>query len=191
MFEGFLTYGGMSVREMEAITVGLEETMDEDIINQGPMFIEFMTNELVKRGIPVVTPAGGLGCHLNAREFLPQLNDHQYPAGALAAAIYIASGVRGMERGTLSEQREPDGTEPIAAMELVRLALPRRVFTLSQVMYAVDRIDWLFRNRHLIGGLRWVEEPKVLRFFFGRLEAEGDWQERLASAFRRDFGDSL
>ncbi len=191
MFEGFLTYGGMSVREMEAITVGLEETMDEDIINQGPMFIEFMTNELVKRGIPVVTPAGGLGCHLNAREFLPQLNDHQYPAGALAAAIYIASGVRGMERGTLSEQREPDGTEPIAAMELVRLALPRRVFTLSQVMYAVDRIDWLFRNRHLIGGLRWVEEPKVLRFFFGRLEADGDWQERLASAFRRDFGDSL
>ena len=96
-----------------------------------------------------------------------------------------------MERGTLSEQREPDGTEPVAKMELVRLAMPRRVFTLSQVMYAVDRIDWLFRNRHLIGGLRWVEEPRVLRFFFGRLEADGDWQEQLAAAFRRDFGDSL
>ncbi len=191
MFEGFLTYGGMSVREMEAITVGLDETMDEDVISQGPQFIEFMTNELLKRGIPVVTPAGGLGCHINAREFLPHLDDHQYPAGALAAAIYIASGIRGMERGTLSEQREPDGTEPIAQMELVRLALPRRVFTLSQVMYAVDRIDWLFRNRHLIGGLRWVEEPKTLRFFFGRLEADSGWQQQLADAFCRDFGDSL
>lgn len=191
MFEGFLTYGGMSVREMEAITVGLEETMDENVINQGPQFIEFMTNELIKRGIPVVTPSGGLGCHLNAHEFLPHLDDHQYPAAALAAAIYIAGGIRGMERGTLSEQREADGTEPIAAMELVRLAMPRRVFTLSQVMYAVDRIDWLFRNRDLIGGLSWVEEPKVLRFFFGRLEENGNWQEQLAAAFRRDFGDSL
>ena len=76
-------------------------------------------------------------------------------------------------------------------MELVRLAMPRRVFTLSQVMYAVDRIDWLFRNRHLIGGLRWVQEPNTLRFFFGKLEADSDWQEQLAAAFRRDFGDSL
>ena len=191
MFEGFLTYGGMSVREMEAITVGLEETMDEDIINQGPQFIEFMCNELLKRGVPVVTPAGGLGCHINAREFLPHLKGDQYPAAALAAAIYIASGVRGMERGTLSEQREPDGTEPTAAMELVRLALPRRVFTLSQVMYTVDRIEWLFKNRDIIGGLRWVEEPSVLRFFFGRLEEDCDWQERLAEAFRKDFSDSL
>lgn len=191
MFEGFLTYGGMSVREMEAITVGLDETMDEDIISQGPQFIRFMTDELIKRGIPVVTPAGGLGCHLNAREFLPHLQGNQYPAGALAAAIYIAGGIRGMERGTLSEQREPDGTEPMAAMELVRLAMPRRVFTLSQVMYAVDRIEWLFKNRHLIGGLRWVEEPGTLRFFFGKLEADSDWQEQLTAAFRRDFGDSL
>ena len=165
--------------------------MDEDIISQGPQFIEFMTNELLKRGIPVVTPAGGLGCHLNARAFLPHLDDHQYPAGALAAAIYIAGGIRGMERGTLSEQREPDGTEPMAAMELVRLAMPRRVFTLSQVMNAVDRIDWLFRNRHLIGGLKWVQEPSTLRFFFGKLEADSDWQEQLAAAFRRDFGESL
>ena len=114
MFEGFLTYGGMSVREMEAIAVGLEETMDEDVISQGPIFIDFMCKELMKRGVPVVTPAGGLGCHLNAREFLPHVDDHEYPAGALAAAVYLAGGVRGMERGTLSEQREPDCTEPIA-----------------------------------------------------------------------------
>ena len=125
MFEGFLTYGGMSVREMEAITVGLEETMDEDVISQGPIFIDFMCKELMKRGVPVVTPAGGLGCHLNAREFLPHIDDHEYPAGALAAAVYLAGGVRGMERGTLSEQREPDGTEPIAEVELLRLAMPQ------------------------------------------------------------------
>ena len=191
MFEGFLTYGGMSVREMEAITVGLEETMDEDVISQGPIFIDFMCREFIKRGVPVVTPAGGLGCHLNAREFLPHIDDHEYPAGALAAAVYIAGGIRGMERGTLSEQREPDGTEPIADVELLRLAMPRRVFTMSQVLYAVDRITWLFENRDLVGGLRWVEEPSSLRFFFGRLEPTSDWQEKLVKKFRDDFGDSL
>ena len=191
MYEGFLTYGGMSVREMEAITVGLDETMDEDVISQGPIFIEFMTKELIKRGVPVVTPAGGLGCHLNAREFLPHIDDHEYPAGALAAAVYLAGGIRGMERGTLSEQREPDGTEPIAEVELLRLAMPRRVFTMSQVLYAVDRISWLFENRALVGGLRWVEEPSSLRFFFGRLAPTSDWQEKLVKKFREDFGSSL
>ncbi len=191
LFEGFLTYGGMSVREMEAMTVGLEETMDESVISQGPQFIAFMAQELEKRGVPVVTPPGGLGCHINARKFLPHIDDHAYPAAALAAAVYIAGGVRGMERGTLSEQREPDGTEPIASMELVRLALPRRVFTMSQVLYAVDRIGWLYENRHLIGGLNFVEEPATLRFFFGRLEPIGDWQQKLVAKFRADFGDSL
>lgn len=191
LFEGFLTYGGMSVREMEAMTVGLEETMDETVISQGPQFIEFMAAELMKRGVPVVTPAGGLGCHINARKFLSHLDDHAYPAAALATAVYIAGGVRGMERGTLSEQREPDGTEPIASMELLRLALPRRVFTMSQILYAVDRISWLYDNRELVGGLNFVEEPATLRFFFGRLEPIGDWQEKLVAKFRKDFGDSL
>ena len=86
LYEGFLTYGGMSVREMEAMTVGLEETMDEDMINQGPIFIAYMVDELVKRGIPVITPAGGLGCHVNAMEFLNHVPQSQYPAGALASA---------------------------------------------------------------------------------------------------------
>ena len=191
LFEGFLTYGGMSVREMEAIVVGLDETMDEDVISQGPLFIQFMTDELVRAGVPVVTPAGGLGCHLNAMEFLSHLPQCEYPAGALAAAIYIASGVRGMERGTMSEAREPDGSEALSQMELLRLAMPRRVFTLSQVKYAIDRIVWLHGHRDLIGGLAFTEEPAVLRFFFGRLKPTSDWQDRLASAFRSDFGDSL
>ncbi len=191
MYEGFLTYGGMSVREMEAMAVGFEETMDESVISQGPQFIRFMCEELIKHGVPVVTPPGGLGCHVNARAFLPHVDAHAYPAAALAAATFIAGGVRGMERGTLSEQREPDGTEPIAAVELLRLAMPRRVFTMSQVLYAVDRIAWLYENRNIVGGLRFTEEPASLRFFFGRLEPIGDWQERLAAKFRADFGDSL
>jgi len=191
VFEGFLTYGGMSVREMEAITVGLEETMDFNMVNQGPEFIAYMVEELKKKNVPVVTPAGGLGCHLNAMEFVSHIPQEQYPAGSLAAAAYIAGGLRGMERGTLSEEREADGSEHFSNMELLRLAMPRRVFTLSQVKYAVDRIGWLYENRELIGGLRFTDEPKLLRFFLGRLEPVSDWQEKLAAKFKQDFGDSL
>jgi len=191
LYEGFLTYGGMSVREMEAMTVGLDELLEEDNICQGPQFIEHMVAELEQRGVPVITPAGGLGCHLNALAFLDHVPQDQYPAGALATALYIASGVRGMERGTLSEQRDENGIEPMAEMELVRLAMPRRVFTLSQVSYAVDRISWMWENRRLIEGLQWEEEPEVLRFFYGRLVPVSDWQEKLVARFRADFGDSL
>ncbi|SIS74113.1 tryptophanase [Phaeovulum vinaykumarii] len=191
LYEGFLTYGGMSVREIEALTVGLEETMDEDMISQGPQFIAYMVNELDRRGIPVITPAGGLGCHIDVMRFLDHVPQAQYSAGALASALYLVSGVRGMERGTLSEQRNPDGTEPLANMELVRLAMPRRVFTLSQVKYAIDRIDWLWQNRAIVGGLKFIEEPEILRFFYGRLAPVNDWQERLVAKFKADFGDSL
>jgi tryptophanase len=191
LYEGFLTYGGMSVREIEAITVGLEETMDENMINQGPQFIAYMCNKLNESGVPVITPPGGLGCHLNAMEFVDHIPQSQYPAGALASALYIVSGVRGMERGTISEQREDDGNEHFANMELLRLAMPRRVFTLSQVNYAIDRIRWLYDNRKLIGGITFVEEPKVLRFFFGKLAPVSDWQTKLVEKFKADFGDSL
>lgn len=191
LYEGFLTYGGMSVREIEAIAIGLEETMDEEMISQAPLFIEYMANELLKKGVPVVTPPGGLGCHIDAKAFLSHLPQTEYPAGALTAAIYIASGVRGMERGTMSEARDEHGNETLANMELVRLALPRRVFTLSQVAYTVDRIAWLYENRELIGGLHYVDEPKVLRFFVGKLDANTDWPERLVEKFKEDFGDSL
>ncbi|MBN2751113.1 MAG: tryptophanase [Rhodospirillaceae bacterium] len=191
LYEGFLTYGGMSVREIEAITVGLDETMDEDMVSQGPLFIAFMVNALVKQGVPVITPPGGLGCHIDAKRFLPHVPQSQYPAGALASALYLVSGVRGMERGSISEQRNPDGSEVYSDMELLRLAMPRRVFTLSQVKYAVDRIVWLYKNRDLIGGLKFVEEPQMLRFFFGKLGTVTDWQATLVAKFRADLGDSL
>ncbi|MCL2220858.1 MAG: tryptophanase [Oscillospiraceae bacterium] len=191
LYEGFLTYGGMSVREMEALAVGLLETMDIDVISQTPIIVEALCNELIKNNVPVVTPPGGLGCHVDASEFCSHIPQEEYPAGALAAAIFIASGVRCMERGTMSEQRNDDGSERLAEMELARIAVPRRVFTLSQVKYTADRISWLYRHRNMIGGLKFVEEPKVLRFFFGRLEPLSNWPEELAKQFRKDFGDSL
>ncbi|WP_256235880.1 hypothetical protein [Bacillus sp. EB600] len=124
-------------------------------------------------------------------EFVDHLPQEEYSAGVLAAALYIVSGVRGMERGTLSEQRDEDGNEVLSNMELVRLALPRRVFTLSQVKYAADRIIWLYENRHLIGGLKFVEEPEMLRFFFGKLTTTSEWPAELVAKFKADFGDSL
>lgn len=189
LYEGFLTYGGMSVREMEAMAVGLEETLDMDMISQGPEFISEFASQLQKEGIPIVTPAGGLGLHINAREFLPHIRGEQYPAGVLATAIYLITGSRGMERGTISEARNPDGSEHIASVELVRLAMPRRVFTLSHITFMVDRLAWLYKNCDLIGGLKFIEEPQVLRFFIGRLGEIGDWQERLVDKFIEDFGE--
>ena len=189
MFEGFLTYGGMSVKEMEAMIVGFEETMDLDIISQGPQFINHCVKELDKYGIPMITPGGGLGAHIDAREVVSHIPAEEYPAGSLVAALYLCGGIRGMERGTLSEERNADGTEHIASVEMVRLAFPRRVFTLSQTEYVIDRVKWLYDHRDLIGGLRFVHEPKTLRFFTGRLEPVSDWPERLVEAYVKEFGE--
>ncbi len=189
MYEGFLTYGGMSVKEMEAMTIGFEETMDFDIISQGPQFIKHCVNELVSCGVPMITPAGGLGAHIDAKQVVSHIPSEEYPAGALVVALYLAGGIRGMERGTLSEERDPDGSEHISSMELVRMAFPRRVFTLSQTEFVIDRVKWLYDHRHLIGGLRFVHEPKTLRFFTGRLEPVSDWPEKLVEAYVAEFGD--
>lgn len=191
LFEGFLTYGGMSVREIEAIAVGLYETLDESMICQSPQFIEYLVNSLVKKGVPMVTPPGVLGAHVNAMDVCAHIPQTEYPAGALAAAFFLISGVRGMERGSVSNQRDEYGNETYADMELLRLAVPRRVFTLSQIKYVEDRMSWLYENRHLIGGLRFVYEPPVLRFFMGGLEPVNDWPQKLLAKFKEDFGDSL
>jgi tryptophanase len=191
LFEGFMTYGGMSVREIEAMAVGLRETLDETVIGQSPGFIEYAVNELDDMGIPVVMPAGALGCHIDALQFLPHVSQLEYSAGALAAALYIVSGCRGMERGTVSMDRDADGNDVASDMELLRLAFPRRVFTLSQTNFLLDRLKWLHENRELVGGLKFVEEPAVLRFFMGRMDAVSDWPEKLVAKFKEDFGDSL
>ena len=159
-----------------------------NVISQGPQFVGYCVKALDDYGVPVITPGGGLGAHLDAGEFVKHIPQEQYPAGALVCALYICSGVRGMERGTLSEERNADGSERLASMELVRLAFPRRVFTLSQTEYVIDRVKWLYDHRHLIGGLRFVHEPKTLRFFTGVLEPVGDWPDKLAAAYIADFG---
>lgn len=191
LFEGFMTYGGMSVREIEAMAVGLMETTDETVISQSPLFINYAVTQLDNAGIPVITPPGALGCHIDAKGFLPHVPQCEYPAGALASALYIISGCRGMERGTISSVRDENGNDILADVELVRLAFPRRVFTLSQTMFIVDRVKWLYDNRELVGGLKFVEEPKVLRFFMGRLAPTSNWPEKLVAKFKADFGNSL
>jgi tryptophanase len=191
LFEGFTTYGGMSTREIEALAVGMYETCDDTVISQSPSFIEYAVNSLDAAGIPVITPAGALGCHIDAMGFIPHVPQQQYPAGALAAALFIVSGIRGMERGTISSIRDENGDDILADVELLRLAFPRRVFTLSQTKFMIDRVKWLYDNRELVGGLEWVEEPPLLRFFMGRLKPVGNWVEKLVAKFKADFGDSL
>ena len=191
LFEGFLTYGGISVREIEAMAVGLYETLDETMISQSPDFISYLVNALDEKGVPVVKPAGVLGAHVDAMQICEHIPQKEYPAGSLAAALFLISGVRGMERGSISNQRDEYGNETYADMELVRLAVPRRVFTLSQIKYVEDRMGWLYENRALIGGLRFVYEPPVLRFFMGGLEPVSDWPQKLIAKFKEDFGESL
>ncbi len=191
VYEGFATYGGMSTKEIEAMAVGLREMTDVNVAGSSPEFIQYFVNRLVENGVPAVTPAGGLAGHVDASRFLPHIPQSQYPAGALAAAIYLASGVRSMERGTISMDRDLDGYEVYADLELARLALPRRVYTLSHIEYVVDRLTWLYEHRHLVKGLRFVEEPKVLRFFFGKLEPLDHWGYQLAEAFKAEFGENF
>lgn len=188
VYEGFLTYGGMSTKEIEAMAVGIREMTDLNVAGSSAEFVKFFCERLIEYKVPVVTPPGGLASHLDAMKFLPKMPQSQYPAGALAAAVYLASGVRTMERGTISMDRDKDGNEVYSDIELTRIAVPRRVYTMSQIEYAADRISWLYQHRDLIGGLKFVEEPPVLRFFFGKLEALNNWGAKLVDAFKKDFG---
>lgn len=192
VYEGFSTYGGMSTKEIEAMAVGLEEMTQTEVAGSSPELILYLAERLQALGIQVVTPPGGLACHVDARAFLPHVPPLQYPAEALNAALYLASGARGVERGTMSEDRERDGNEITAKMELVRLAVPRRAFTIGHLEYVAERVAWLYRHRELIGGLRFIEEPPVMRFFFGKLEPVGsDWGKKIVDAFGADFGDAI
>ena len=191
VYEGFSTYGGMSSREIEAIAVGLREMTDLNVAGSGAEFVEFFVRRLVEEGLPVVTPAGGLACHLDALRFLPDVPQLDFTSGALSAAIYLVSGVRGMERGTVSTDRDENGNNVPAGVELVRMAVPRRLYTMSHIEYTVDRLKWLYEHRDLVKGLRFVEEPPVLRFFFGKMEAIDDWDLKLMEAFIDDFGVDL
>jgi tryptophanase len=188
VYEGFLTYGGMSTKEIEAMAVGIREMTDINVAGSAADFVKYFAERLIEEKIPVVTPPGGLACHLDAKLFLPDIVQTQYPAGALSAALYLSSGVRSMERGTISTDRDQEGKEVMSDLELTRMAVPRRVYTMSHIEYVVDRLKWLHAHRELVKGLKFIEEPPVLRFFFGKLAPLGDWGAKLARAFKKDFG---
>lgn len=189
VYEGFFTYGGMSMREIGAMAVGLREMVDPSVAGCAIEQIKYFVDRLDKMGIPVVTPPGGLACHVDAKKFLSHVPKEQYIAGALTAALYIASGVRAMERGTISMDRDREGREVYADLELTRIALPRRVYSISQIEYIIDRLNWLYQHRELIKGLKFISEPPVLRFFLGKLDALDNWGRELGEAFKKDFGD--
>lgn len=190
VYEGFFTYGGMSSKEVEAMAVGVREMVDYDAASASPDMIQYFVELLCEKGIPAVTPPGGLACHVDARRFLPHVPSLQYTAGAFVAALYLVSGVRAMERGTISNDRDMQTREEIPAdLELGRMALPRRVHTMSHCHYIADRLEWLMKHRDLVGGLKFYEEPPILRFFVGKLKPIDDWGRKLVDAFKKDFGD--
>ena len=188
VYEGFFTYGGMSSKEIEAMAVGIREMTDLEVAGSSADAVKYFVGLLLQKGVPVVTPAGGLACHVDAMRFIDHVPQSEYPAGALAAAFFIASGARGMERGSVSMDRNEEGRDVPSDLELLRLAVPRRVYTMSHFQYAADRLQWLYNHRRLIGGLEFYEEPPVLRFFAGRMKTKGDWGTALMEAFEKDFG---
>ena len=188
LYEGFYTYGGMSSKEIEAMAVGIREMTELDVAGSSADAIKYFVAMLLNLGVPVVTPAGGLACHVDAMRFIPHVPQSEYPAGALAAATYLVSGIRGMERGSVSMDRDQEGNDVPADMELLRLALPRRVYTMSHLQYASDRLKWLLEHREMVGGLSFYEEPPVLRFFGGKMTPKNNWGAALAAAFEKDFG---
>lgn len=189
-YEGFVNYGGMSTKEIEAIAVGLYEAMDEEYTSQSPDFIRYFVEKAVSYNIPMVTPSGVLGAQIDATRFCDHLTYRQLPATSLCVAIYIAGGIRVMDGGTGGEAYSDADSDKKADMELVRIAFPRRVFTLSQTIFALDRIKWVYDHKHLIGGMTFDDQPMLRRSFRTPLKPVGDWVEKLAEQFKKDFGES-
>lgn len=168
--EGFPTYGGLAGRDLEAIAIGLTEVVDENYLQYRIRSIEYLTNKLVDAGVPVMQPAGGHAVYLDAKNFLPHVPVDQYPGQALAGALYIEGGVRGVEIGSLMFGKYDDKHNLVpAALELVRLAIPRRVYTQSHIDYVAEIIIDVFNDRHSINGLKIIEESPILRHFTAKL----------------------
>jgi tryptophanase len=168
--EGFPTYGGMSGRDMEAVAQGLREAVDEDYLHYRVRSTEYLGEALDAAGIPVVLPVGGHAVYIDARGFLPHIPPLEYPGQALAVALYLEGGIRGCEIGTVMFGRHPDGTEEPAAMDLVRLAIPRRTYTQSHVDYVIEVCRFVAERASELRGFRIVEEPPALRHFTARFE---------------------
>lgn len=170
--EGFPTYGGLAGRDLEAIAVGLREILDEHYLDYRLLSTRYVVNGLLDSGIPVVAPAGGHAVYLDARRFLPHIEPLHYPGQALAVELYIEAGIRGCEIGTVMFGMDPhSGEERPARSDLVRLAIPRRVYTQSHMDYVLEAIQYVWDRRDAIRGMRIVEAPQFLRHF----TAHFDW----------------
>ncbi len=171
MTEGFPTYGGLAGRDLEAIAIGLVEVMDESYLQYRIRSIEYLTNKLIDAGIPVMQPAGGHAVYLVANEFLPHISVEQYPGQALTAALYLEGGIRSVEIGSLMFGKYNADEKLIPAQsELVRLAIPRRVYTQSHIDYVAQVILEVFKNKNQIKGLTIIEEAPTLRHFTAKLK---------------------
>jgi len=168
IWEGLHTYGGLAGRDLEAMARGIQEMTDDDYIAHRVGQVEALGERLEKAGVSIVTPIGGHAIFLDAKRFVPHIPQSQFPAQALAAAIYVESGVRGMERGIVSGQH---GDESYDGLELVRLAIPRRVYTQEHLDYVAEEVIKLYKKRRQILGLKMTYAPKELRFFQARFEA--------------------
>ncbi len=171
VYEGLHTYGGMAGRDMEAVARGLKESTSYEYLKYRINQVRYLGDLLMKAGVPIVKPTGGHGVFINALKFLPHLERKQWPAQTLAAAIYEDSGVRSMERGAVSKGRDKETGENIfPALELVRLTIPRRVYTNTHMEYTAESVIRLYEKRDSIRGLKMVYEPEYLRFFQSRFE---------------------
>ncbi|MCX6290150.1 MAG: tyrosine phenol-lyase [Bacteroidetes bacterium] len=171
VYEGLHTYGGLAGRDMEAMAIGITESVDDDHIRARVGQVEYLGNKLLHAKIPIVIPIGGHGIFIDAKRFLPHLKQTQFPAQVLAAEIYLDSGVRTMERGIVSAGRNKDtGDHYYPELELVRLTISRRVYTQAHMDVVAESIQEVFQNRKKIRGLKMTYEPKYLRFFQARFK---------------------
>jgi tryptophanase len=168
--EGFPTYGGLAGYDLEAIAVGLHEVLDEDYLQYRIRSVAYLGDILTRAGVPMVQPPGGHAIYLDAKAMLPHIPQSQYPAWALSLVLYLEGGIRSVAIDSVMFGLQPDGREVPAAMELVRLAFPRRVYTQSHVDYLAEVLLYVFERREQIRGVRIVEAPPVLRHFTARLE---------------------
>jgi tryptophanase len=168
--EGFPTYGGLAGRDLEAIAQGLREVVDEDYLRYRIVSTAYLGEALDEAGVPLVKPIGGHAVYLDARGLLPHIPPLEYPGQALAVALYLEGGIRGVEIGTVMFGRHPDGTESPAQMDLVRLAIPRRTYTQSHVDYVIEVVMRVAERAADLRGFRIVEEPPQLRHFTARFE---------------------
>jgi tyrosine phenol-lyase len=170
VYEGLHTYGGLAGRDMEAIAVGINESLDDHHQHARVGQVEYLGHKLQSYGIPIVKPIGGHGIFVDAKAFLPHLTQDEFPAQALAAEIFIDSGVRTMERGIVSAGRKANGENYYPKLELVRFTIPRRVYTQAHMDVVAESAAAVFERRENIKGLKLIYEPKYLRFFQARFE---------------------